>query len=216
MILLPTSLWGHFHTNYHRLHFFSVIYLTPFIKALPPLLPVPPLQILPPFSLFLGEWEVLSWVAPCSQQTKHSLTHWDPTRESNDRQQSQRQPLFQLLGHSHEGQSAYWLRMCWGLGKGTRSSPCKLFGWWFSLCWAHGPKLVDSVDLLVVHRLSLMREKGAFLDDKIFNGPFHCFVCVNMWFMHTYVYKEGHMPANKVEGVEWSFLLNHLIHRTWS
>ena len=66
------------------------------------------------------------------------------------RQQSQRQPLFQLLGHSHEGQSAYWLRMCWGLGKGTRSSPCKLFGWWFSLCWAHGPKLVDSVDLLVM------------------------------------------------------------------
>jgi hypothetical protein len=51
------------------------------------------------------------------------------------RHQSQRKPLLQLLGDSHEYQAAHILRIC----RGSRSSPCIFYGSWFSLCelsWA--------------------------------------------------------------------------------
>jgi hypothetical protein len=69
-----------------------------------------------------------------------------PARErgSKGRQQSQRQPLLQLLGDPHEDQATH-LRIC----RGPRSSLCMLFDWWFSL-GTHKPRLVDSVGLLMV------------------------------------------------------------------
>lgn len=48
---------------------------------------------------------------------------------SHGRQQNQRQPQIRLLGEPHEDQAAHLLQMC----RGPRSSPCTLFGWWFSL-----------------------------------------------------------------------------------
>lgn len=41
------------------------------------------------------------------------------------RQQTQKQPLLQLLGNTHENQDAHLLHM-WN---GSRSSLCSLFGW---------------------------------------------------------------------------------------
>lgn len=68
-----------------------------------------------------------------SSRTSHILFHWGSPgrgRGSNGRHQSQRQPPLQLLGDTHEDQTAHLLHMY----KGCRSSLCMVFGWWFSLC----------------------------------------------------------------------------------
>ena len=117
---------------------FIYIHITSQSKPLPPLLPVLPFQIplhiIPPILLKdseapLGYHSTLGHLVPAR------LSISSPTeaqagrgRGSNDRQQNQRQPLFQLSGDPHEDQAAH------GGSGGTRSSLCMLYDWWFSLC----------------------------------------------------------------------------------
>ena len=51
-------------------------------------------------------------------------------KASKGPQQSQRQPIPGLVGDSHEEQPTHWLH----LYNEPRSTPCKVFGWWCSLC----------------------------------------------------------------------------------
>ena len=50
-----------------------------------------------------------------------------------------------FLGDPHEDQAAHLLQMC----RGSRSSSCMLPGWW-PIREPYGPRLVDSVGLLVL------------------------------------------------------------------
>jgi hypothetical protein len=58
---------------------------------------------------------------------------------STGRQQIQGHPLLQLLGDWPLDQAALLLHMCEGPG----SSPCSLFGWWFSLWRPQGSRIVN-------------------------------------------------------------------------
>jgi hypothetical protein len=65
-------------------------------------------------------------------------------KESEDRQQSLRQPLFQLLGDPYEDQAAYLLYMC----RGPRFSPSSFVGCSASVS-SYESRLVGSLGLLV-------------------------------------------------------------------
>jgi hypothetical protein len=62
-----------------------------------------------------------------------------PTKQrgSNGRQQSQRQPLLQLLGDAKEAQAAHLPQMCWG----PKPSPCMHFSSWFNHCELPGTQI---------------------------------------------------------------------------
>ena len=81
------------------------------------------------------------WIPTFSGITSHSWTkdilfYWGQTsspirgKGTKGRQQSQGQPLCQLLGDPYKNQATDLIQTC----TGPRSSPCVLFGWWFGFC----------------------------------------------------------------------------------
>ena len=98
------------------------------------LLPVTLSQIYPPLPHSLGYHPILGQQVEVELISFSTTEAWpvSPARRrgSNGKQQSQREPLLQLLEDPHEDQAVYLLQMC----RRPRSNTCMLFSWWFSLC----------------------------------------------------------------------------------
>jgi hypothetical protein len=99
---------------------------------------------------FFGYNTTLGHLVPAGLSTSSS-TEAQPGspgrgRGSNSREQRQETAPAPMSGDPYEEQATHLRQTC----VGPRSSPCMFFGWWPSLCEPHGPKLVDSVGLLVV------------------------------------------------------------------